>query len=101
MAVAADPEYPGAVTLISVLLGSQNDHAGKVALVDLGIFRMHMIDAIAELANGRNRIDALPEHMARIVVAADRLAGDGAQLQHRLRRVADEARMHFDGDANS
>ena len=43
----------------------------------------------------------LPEHVAGIVVAADRRAGDGAQLEHGLRAVGHEAGMHFDGDLHA
>ena len=48
-----------------------------------------------------NRIDALPEHVAGIVVAADARASDGAQLQQSLRAIGDEAGMHFDGDLDA
>ena len=62
---------------------------------------MHVENRIAQNADGLDRIDALPEHMARIVVAADRRTGDRAQLQQRLRAIDDEAGMHLDRDLDA
>ena len=56
---------------------------------------------IAQDADGRDGIDALPEHVAGIVVAADAGAGDGAQLQHGFGAVDDEAGMHLDRDLDA
>src|SRR5438045_3349095 len=59
---------------------------------------MHVEDGVAQHANRRDRIDALPEHVARIVIAADAFAGDLAQLEHGFGTVDHEPRMHFDRD---
>jgi hypothetical protein len=101
MAVAAGAEYPGAVALVRIALGIQ--HAGKrqVALVDLRILGVNMIDAVVQHADSGDRIDGLPEHMARVVITAHRFAGDGAQFQHRLRAVDHEAGVHLDSNLHA
>ena len=60
-----------------------------------------MENGIAQHANGFDRIDALPEHVAGIVIASDALARDAAQPQQCFGAVADEAGMHFDGDLHA
>ncbi len=40
----------------------------------------------------------LPKHVAGIVVAADVVAGNGAELKHGFRAVNDEPGMHLDRD---
>ena len=54
--------------------------------------------AVAQHADGGDGVDPLPEHVARVVVAADRRSRDGAQLQHGFRAVDHEPGMHLDGD---
>ena len=44
---------------------------GRLAGVDLGVLGVHVENGIAQHADGFDRIDALPEHVAGIVVAAD------------------------------
>ena len=73
----------------------------QVAVVDLRVFGVHVEDGIAQNADGGDGIDALPEHVAGIVVAADGVAGDRAQPQHGFRAVDDEAGMHLDGDLHA
>ena len=101
VAVAAGAEDPGAVALVGIALGIQHAGERQVALVDLRILGVNMIDAVVQHADGGDRIDALPEHMARVVIAAHRFAGDGAQFQHRLRAVDHEAGVHLDGDLHA
>ena len=57
--------------------------------------------APVEHADGGDRIDALPEEMARIEVATHVRSCDGAQPEHRLRAIDDEPGMHFDGDLHA
>ncbi len=101
MAVAAGAEDPGAVLLVGILLGVEHAGLRQVVIVDLRVFGVDVEDGIAQDADRLDGVDALPEHVARIVVAADAIARDGAQLQHRLRAVDDEPGMHFDGDLHA
>src|SRR5277367_5668332 len=60
-----------------------------------------MEDGAFQQANGGDGIDALPEQMARIEITPNAGAGDGAQLEHRLRTVDYESGMHFDRDLHT
>ena len=73
----------------------------QIAVVDLGVLGVDVKDGVAQHADGGDGVDALPEHVAGVEVAADRGAGDGAQAEHGFRAVDDEARMHLDGDLHA
>src|SRR5260370_34773746 len=89
---------PAAVALVGVRLGVQYSGAWQVGCIELRILGMHVKDRIAQHADGRHRIDILPEHVAGIVVASNRRASNLTQPQHRFRAVDHKAGMHLDAD---
>ena len=83
------------------LIKGNNAMAGPALFllgVDMGVLGVDVEDGVAEHADGLDRIDALPEHVAGIVVASHGGARDRAQLEQGLRAVGDEAGVHLDGD---
>ena len=101
VAVADRPEDPRALDLLGVLLRVEHAVHGRVLRVDPAVLRVDVVDAVAERADGRRHVDLLPEHVARIEVAADRPARHIPQPQHRLGVVDDEVGVHLDGDAHA
>src|SRR6266481_2042844 len=75
MAVAAGAEDPSTVALIRVWLGVEYSCQRQISWVQLRVFGMHVEDGIAENPDGGDWIDALPEHVAWVVVAANRQPG--------------------------
>src|SRR5690606_31739891 len=61
MPVADRAEDPRAVKLVSVGLGVEHAVDLRVERVDLRVFGVDVEDRLAQLADGGNRIDALPE----------------------------------------
>src|SRR4051812_20638460 len=98
MSVAARAEDPGSIALIGVLLCIENACLRQIVIVNLSIFSVYVEDSISQHADRLDGIDTLPEHVAWIVVTADAIASDGAQLQHRFGTVDYEPGMHLDGD---
>src|SRR5258708_22207129 len=98
MAISAGPEDPCPVALVGVFLGVEYAGLRKIGFVNLRVLGMHVEDRVAQNADCLDGIDSLPEHVARIVIASDGFARDGAESQHRLGAINYEARMHFDGD---
>ena len=101
VAVAAGAEDPAAVGFVGVGLGVEHAGARQVGRVDLRVLGVDVEDGVLEHADGGDGIDVLPEHVAGIEIAADAGPGDGAQLEHGLRAVDDEAGMHLDGDLHA
>src|SRR5258706_6797936 len=101
MAIAAGAENPGAVALVGIFLSVEHAGLRKIRFVNLRVLGMHVEDRVAQNADGLDGVDGLPEHVAGIVVASDGFARDGAEPQHRLGAIDDEARMHFDGDLDA
>src|SRR4051812_35094661 len=99
--VADRAENPGAVALIRVLLGVKHARLRQVGVVDLGVLGVYVVDGIAQNANRLDRIDALPEHVARVEVRADRWPGNLTKPKHRLRAVDYEPGVHLDGDLDA
>src|SRR5438270_7229563 len=60
-----------------------------------------MEDGVAKDPYRSDWIDALPEHVARIIVTTDRWARNVPQLQERFGAIDYEAGMHLDGDSNA
>src|SRR3954451_11699287 len=84
VAVADRPERPGPVGDAVVGLGVQDAVATDVLRVDGGVLGVGVDDGAGQLADGRDRVDALPHEMAGVEVRADPLAGRLAQPQERL-----------------
>lgn len=59
---------------------------------------MDEVDGVAQTANGRHRVDPLPEQVAGIEVRADEGAYGLAQTKQRFGVVDAEARVHFQRD---
>src|SRR5271170_7598203 len=62
---------------------------------------MDMEDRVTKNSDGRNWIDALPEHVAWVVVAANCRPCQGTQPQHRLGAIHHKPRMHLDCNLHS
>src|ERR1019366_8423911 len=101
MTIADGAENPRAIALVRIRFRIEDAHRRKIALEDLRVFRVDMENRIAQYANSGDRIDSLPEHVARVVIAPDRLARDRPQTQHRFRVVSHKAGMHFDRDLHA
>src|SRR5260370_35262626 len=101
MAISASPEDPCPVALVGIFLRVEYAGLRKIGFVNPCVPGMHVEDRVAQNADGLDGIDSLPEHVAGIVIASDGFARDGAQSQHRLGTIDDEARMHFDGDLDA
>src|SRR5580704_12691810 len=99
--VAAGAEDPAAFALVVVGFGIEHAGTRKVGRVKLGVFGVGVENCALEYADGANRIDTLPEEMARIEVATYAGSCDGAQPEHRLRAIDYEPRVHFDGDLHA
>src|ERR1035438_1255134 len=99
--VTAGAKDPAALALFGVPLGIKHPGARQVRRKDLRVFRMNMKDRVLKHADGGDRIDTLPEKVARVEVATHVAPRDRAQPQHRLRTVNHEPRMHFDSDLHS
>src|ERR1700733_9617064 len=84
MSIPDGAENPRAIALVGVLFRIEDARCREVALVDLSVFRVDMKNRIPQYANGGYRVDSLPKHMARIVIAADRIARNRPQTQHRF-----------------
>src|ERR1035438_2441716 len=101
MTIADGPENPRAMAVVRIRFSIENAHRWKIALEDLRVFRVDMENRIAQHANSGDRIDSLPKHVTRVVIAPDRLARDRPQSQHRFRVVSHKAGMHFDRDLHA
>src|SRR5579872_5886507 len=95
VAVAAGAEDPGPILLVGIELGIEHARRRQVSAVDLGILGVDVENSVAQDTDGGDGVDALPEHVARVVIAAERFTGDRAQPEQRLRAVGNEAGMHF------
>src|SRR5665213_940416 len=98
MAIADGAENPRTIALVGVFFRIEDSRHGEIPRVHLSVFRMYVKDAIPQHADGGDGVDALPEHMAGIVIATDRFPRNRAQAQHGFRVVNHEPGMHFDGD---
>src|SRR5277367_1531141 len=98
MAITTGAENPATIALLGVWPGIEHTGARQVRGIKLRIFGVNVEDGAFEYANGSNGINALPEKMAGIEVAAYAGSRDGAQLEHRFWAIHDKSGMHFDGD---
>ena len=96
--VAHGAEDPGAVDFVAVVLGVQHAVGLGVDLVDLGVLGVEEVDGLAQVADGVDRVNALPEQMRGIEVRADEGAYGLAQTKQRFGVVDAEARVHFQRD---
>jgi hypothetical protein len=72
MTIAAGAEDPPAIALVGVWLGVEYPGERQIGGIELGVFGVDVKDGVAEKANGCDGIDSLPEHVAWVVVAANR-----------------------------
>ena len=70
-------------------------------LIDIAILAVYVIDRVTQLANRGHCIDAIPEQMARIKVAAQNRPHCIAQFQHRFDIVNEHAGMHLKGELDA
>ena len=106
MAVADRPEDPTAVEFVAVVLGVQHTVDLRVPLVDQTVLGVDMLEVgartlalLAQPADGRDRVDALPEQMAGVEIRADAVRARGlAQLHQGLGVVDQEVRVHLEAD---
>src|SRR5206468_7298020 len=91
----------GPISLVCIFLRIENAGLRKIEVVDLGVLRVDVEDCVTQDSNGFDRVDALPEHVAWILIATDAVAGNGAELQHRLRTVNNKAGVHLNCDLYS
>src|SRR5439155_26958745 len=81
VSVTAGAEDPGAILLVGIKLSVEHARRRQVAAVNLRVFCVYMENRIAEHPYRRDRVDALPEHVAGVVIATESLAGDRPQAQ--------------------
>lgn len=98
MPIAHGAEQPAALLLAGEALGIQHAVDGAVEGVQTGILGMDEVDGVAQTANGRHRVDPLPEQVAGIEVRTDEGAYGLAQPKQRFGVVDAEARVHFQRD---
>src|SRR5438045_9572816 len=70
MTVSDGAEEKRPILLVAVRLGIENTVNRVIHVVQLRVLGMTMEHRLAQHANGGARIDALPEHVTRIEVAA-------------------------------
>src|SRR5579864_418309 len=98
MTIATGAEDPTAIAFLGVWLGVENARAYQVRRVELSVLCVNVEDGTSKHADGRDRIDVLPEEMTGIVVAADSFSCDRAETQHGLGVIHHEAGMHLNGN---
>src|SRR4051812_24895101 len=101
MSVTTGAEDPCAISFVGVRL--RVEHAGhwQIAFIHLSIFRMNVENRISQYSNSRDWIDTLPEHVTRVVIAADRRTCKGTKAQHRFWAVGEKAGVHLNCDSYS
>ena len=101
MPIAAGAKNPGTVAFVGIRLRVEHASERQVAVVHLRILGVNVQDRIAQNPDGGNRVDALPEHVARVVITANRRTRDGPQFQHSFGIVDQESGMHLNGDSDA
>src|SRR5205809_3627697 len=91
VAPADGAEQPRPLRHPAVRLGVDDAVDGDVLPIERDVLRVHVKDRVAERADRRRHVDALPEEVARIEVDAEAGPHRLAQLQRALHVVHDEA----------
>ena len=101
MAISDRPKSPGALGDLAVGFVVVAAVHGNVVAVHIAVFTVDVVNGIAQLANGSNRVYAIPEKVARIQVCAHRRAGCRAHPQHGLNVVDQHAGVDLDPDLDA